>query len=192
MNKPKIFIGIPNIGNIRTELVNWLLSLTKTDYRYSLFMPQNKPHDYNRNVIANRFLETNCDYLLMIDSDVVPTNNVLDMYKLDNDIVSAFVRTYKDGYPIPVALKKVEGGYKVDKEITKGDNIVDVVGTGCIMIKRKVFADLTQPYFKFVYDDKGFLTNGEDFDFCDRVRELGYDIHFNTDYTAQHFTTVNI
>lgn len=189
----KIFVGIPNTGYLRTELVSWLFSHEDKDkYEVTMFFPQNKPHDYNRNIIVKKFLETDNEYLLMIDSDVVPISNVLEMSDLDKGIMSALVRTYKDGDLIPVALKKVEGGYKVWSPLSKGLNEVDAVGTGCLMIKREVFNKITKPYFRFRYNDEGFLINGEDFDFCDRVKEAGYKVYFNADYEAQHFTTINI
>ena len=189
----KIFIGVPNTGFLKTELVEWLFRLKNDDkFKTTLFFPQNRPHDYNRNVIVTEFLKTDNDYLLMIDSDVVPVSNVLELANFDVGIVSGYVKAYKNGETIPIGMKKVKGGYKVKSPLKVGMNEVDAVGTGCLMVKREVFEKMDKPYFRFQYDENGFLSNGEDFHFCEKAKQLGYKIYFNGSYPAQHFTLVNI
>ncbi len=182
----KIFIAIPNTGTIRTETVSWLLGQKD----HVLFMPQAKPHDVCRNVIVNEFLKTDSEWLLMVDSDVVPPQNVTQMIENNVDICSAFVCANICGEIIPVGMTKNSEGYH--HEFRHSEPLlhkVDVVGTGCILIKRKVFDNLSKPYFRFRYDTEGFLTNGEDFDFCERVEE---DIFFDARFVCKHFTVAAI
>lgn len=186
----KIFVAIPNIGNIRTELIDFILTLIGGKYKFELFMPQNKPHDHNRNVIVRQFLKTDCTHLLMIDSDVVPSNNLLEMVEHNVDIVSGWVSVYKNGVVIQLAMNKKEHGYTQAKELKMGLNKVDAVGTGCLMIKREVFEKLKHPYFKFVYDDEGMLIKGEDFYFCDKAKEVGLDVYFDTEHKCYHYQTI--
>lgn len=179
----KIFIGIPNTGTLRTELADWLMKQKAT-----IFMPQAKPHDHCRNIIVREFLKTDCDFLLMVDSDVVPPLNVLDMVENNVDVCSAHVSTF-NGEIIPVGMTKNKEGYHHDfKHSELGLHKVDAVGTGCILIKREVFAKIDKPYFRFKYDEDGILTNGEDFDFSERVKE----VYFDARYKCKHFTTIAI
>lgn len=180
----KVFIGIPNTGLLRTELVEWLMLQDDCD----IFMPQAKPHDHCRNIIVNRFLETDYQWLLMVDSDIVPPNNVLGMIDNDVPVCAAYARTMSNGELIPVGMTKDDVGYHHDfKHSELGLHKVDAVGTGCILIKREVFERLDKPYFKFMYQD-GLLINGEDFDFSERVGE----IYFDSRYKCKHYTTIAI
>ncbi len=184
MQESKLFIGIPNTGTLRTELVTWLMRQKAT-----IFMPQLKPHDHCRNAIVMQFLATDCDWLLMVDSDVVPPDNVVDMIYNDVDVCSAHVSTFNNGEVIPVGMTKDDNGYHHNFEHSRPElHQVDAVGTGCILIKRKVFDTLDRPYFRFKYDENGLLINGEDFDFCERVGE----VYFDAQHVCRHFTTVGI
>lgn len=177
------FIGIPNTGSIRTELAEWLLHQQAV-----VFMPQAKPHDHCRNIIVNEFLKTGCEWLLMVDSDVVPPIDVLDMVNNNKPVCSAHVSTSVKGEAIPVGMTKNENGYHHDfKHSAPALHKVDAVGTGCILIRRDVFGNLKKPYFKFIYED-GLLVNGEDFDFSERVGE----VYFDSRYICKHYTTISI
>jgi hypothetical protein len=186
-----ILIAIPNIGNIRSELCEWLMRLgQQKDIVYRILFSNHKPHDNNRNHIANEFIKSGMDYLLMIDSDIVPITNVLEMVHKDKDVISSFIQTHKEEGTLPLAMKKVDGGYQVYKELTRGLNKVDATGTGCMMIRKNVFEKLDKPYFRFQYNDEGILTNGEDFNFCDKVNEAGMSVYFDTDHRCLHFQTI--
>ena len=179
----KVFVAIPNTGILRTELVQWLMALD-----IKPFMPQAKPHDYCRNLIVEEFLKSDCEWLLMIDSDVVPQCDVLSMVKNDVPVCSAFVCTNLGGEIIPVGMVKNKDGYHHNFRHSAPDlHRVDAVGTGCILIKREVLSTMKKPYFKFIYKD-GMLENGEDFDFCERVEGVYFDARFK----CLHYTTVGI
>jgi len=152
-------------------------------------MPQLKPHDHCRNAIVMQFLETECEWLLMVDSDVVPPGNVVEMIDNDVDVCSAHVSTARNGEVIPVGMTRNEKGYHHDfKHSEPGLHKVDAVGTGCILIKREVFAKLDKPYFRFKYNEDGILINGEDFDFSERAG----NIYFDARYKCKHYTTIAI
>lgn len=183
LNKENVFIGIPNTGILRTELVEWLIVQDAI-----IFMPQAKPHDHCRNIIVEQFLATKCKWLLMVDSDVAPPVNVLEMANNNVKVCSAAVNTAVNREIIPVGMTWNGKGYHHDfKHSTPGVHRVDAVGTGCILIRRDIFEKLQKPYFKFVYKD-GMLINGEDFDFSERVGE----VHFDSRFICKHYTTLAI
>ena len=184
----KVFLGIPNTGYIRTELMTWIM---RSGIQH-ICPTQAKPHDACRNIIVNTFLRSDLKWLLMIDSDVVPLTKVHEMCLNNLPVCSAHVSTCKGLEVIPVGMTKSEGGgYHHDFKHSNPEGAphrVDAVGTGCIMIRRDVFDKLDKPYFKFIYDSEGLLINGEDFDFSERVGE----VYFDPRHRAQHYTTIAI
>jgi hypothetical protein len=191
---PKIMLGVPNTGNLRTELVQWIL---QSGIR-NVFFPQERPHDYCRNVIVNEFLHSGFDFefLLMIDSDVVPVTDILSMAQHNVLVCSAHVCMARGLERIPVGfVRNEQGGYHHDYQHSQpGLHEVDVVGTGCVMIRRDVFASISKPYFKFPYDSDGNRVGGEDFNFCERVQRSSDRpaIYFDATQRCLHYTTIAI
>lgn len=183
----KICLAIPNTGVVQSELALYLFKAAHFGLVHDLFMPQEKPHDVARNVIVHHFLGTDCTHLLMIDSDVIPPDNITRM--VGHDICSAWVNAYKDGHLMPVAMDRVKDGWKQRQTLGAGPNEVDAVGTGCIMVRREVFEKMPAPWFEFIKDERGMLKAGEDFSFCQKAKELGFSIQFDTNYRCVHYCT---
>jgi hypothetical protein len=180
----KVFLGVPNTGNLRVELVEWIF---KQGLKH-VYLPNIRPVDTNRNHIVDTFLQTDCEWLLMVDSDLVPPNDVLEMINNDVDICSAWICINKGQEIIPLAMKEVEGGYQAYATLKQGINKVDATGTGCLLLKRKVFDKVERPFFQFKYNKAGYLVAGEDFNFCKKASEY-FDIHFDTRFRCKHYVT---
>ena len=181
-------IAVPNTGTLHTRLVEWLLR-----QKAIINLSNARPLAHNRNLIVDEFLKSETEHLLMVDSDIVPPVNVLDMIDNDVDICSAFARIPKGRELIPVGMVKNEDGYHHDyKHSAPGLHKVDAVGTGCILIRRNVFEVMKKPYFQFVYNEDGFIANGEDFNFCDKAKEAGFDIYFDSRYRCQHYVSIPV
>ena len=197
--KENIFIGIPNMGEIRVE--TWILTLNWVTrgipYGLKIFPtpPGTRPEPVARNLIVEEFLrQKDFKYLLMLDADVVPPPNILDLCRLNLDIVGAFIMICKNGELLPMVLKKTEEGeFEIVKEI-RGNSLVEVdaTGTGCLMIHRRVLETMTKPYFHFVFGPEGNLLRGEDFEFCDKARQHGFKIWVHTGYVAEHYNKVGL
>lgn len=202
----KILVGIPTIQEqLTSSLGRFLFSLGK--YCGAAFelkvlngsSPLTYPIEYQRNKMAEDFLATDCDWLWFIDSDVLPTENSLELLKLlgKADIVAGI-------YPILSlpASKKPEmiwSFYEArdnlfsefrDKSIN--DNRVveaDAAGTGCMLLSRKVLSDerlqvapdCTPPaLFHTPRQPNGKVGGTEDMEFCGRARRLGYRLLVDT------------
>lgn len=195
MDKKSVFIAVPNTGNMRVELTSFLMStIHKCEFlsKTFLFFPQKRPIDANRNHIVEKFLESGFDYLLMIDSDIAPASNVIEMIKNDVKICSADIHAYRPEGRIRLALKKEKRGYSCAQINEDEVNEVDACGTGCLLVHRDVFEKIKTPYFKFQYDEKGALIKGEDFYFCDKARDEGFKINYDARYKTAHYTTISI
>lgn len=192
----KVFIAIPTTGNIRIELAKFLLNIIHTS-RYQIVIDMVSFGDicHNRNLLVKKFLQTKCDYLLFIDSDIVSPMNILEMIEDGKDIVSPVNFTLVDEQLMALLLKKNKEGYEVDKEAIGDKNHlveVDATGLGCILIKREVFSELKKPYFQFILDKDGLIKNGEDFNFCEKAKEVGYSIYIDKRFMTSHFKPVDL
>jgi hypothetical protein len=174
------------------------------DQRYTLRIqhPSHSPIDNNRHHIFKDFIDGGEDYLLMIDSDNPPINNPLDLVELGLDVV---------GLPTPVwhftDKKKgerpvYENAYKYVPEEDaylewpdkQGLQEVDAVGSGCILIARRVLEhpDMqkgsSQPSF---YPDGTHKKSG-DIMFCERAKQCGFKIYAHYNYRCLHFVELEL
>ena len=146
----KILITVPCLHWIHKHVAHRLL-LLQCDNRHKLTisMPSHKPYENNLHHIVNDFMAGGYDFWLNIDSDNPPTKNPLDLVELDKDII---------GLPTPIwhyeGINQKKGerpvywnGYDYDEKTgayrehlpREGLQKVDAVGTGCILIARRVF-----------------------------------------------------
>lgn len=207
MSKPiKIYMGIPSTGT-RSDLQCYILREIEDRYKEQVELVYPKQcahrifHDYARNEVVKEFLDTDCDVLWFLDSDVVPPHHVMDLVALHYNKWEAA------GAPYPVFMSQPgqeqrqivftvyeghNGGGLAPANIPmEGQKFVDGIATGCIFVKREVFERLNAPYFEFEYDSETrALTKGEDIGFCLKLSKLG--IKFYVDFTAvcKHYKNV--
>jgi len=117
--RKRIFVAIPSsTGKLVTDLVYVLLSWVRNpSWIIQLYMVKGMfPLDNARNHCVQKFLESNCDYLLWIDDDIVPPPDGLSkLLKADKDMIGGvgFAMKYENGvgFPYPVTLR-----YNEDKK----------------------------------------------------------------------------
>ena len=194
MKTKSIWISVLNQGNIRPELANLLAQLPRQrKYDISVTYPAKKPITNNRNTIVKRFLETDYDYLLMIDGDCVPTDKILDLADYDKDIIGAVCFGYIKEMLVPFVMKKRKDGMYDVVDINQNSGVIecDGIGSGVMMIARRVLEDMPFP-FRNEYDPEGIKVKGLDFNFCRRAQKMGYKVWCNTDMLVSHWTTVDL
>ena len=91
LNKKKVLIACPNgDGWIHKHVVNVLMKfLHDTRFHVEIILPTHRPFVQNLHMIQRDFLKGDYDFLISIDADNPPTNNVLDLIELDFDVVGA-------------------------------------------------------------------------------------------------------
>ena len=194
-----IYIAILNQGEIRVELAHLIAHLAAhTQYNIFYSYPALKPIENNRNQIVLDFLEKKeYEYLLMIDGDIIPPLNILDLANYQKDIVGAACFAFRQNSIVPLILKKEKDNsnmYKVmEVEGTEGLIEADAIGTGCIMIHRRVLENkkLKHP-FRNYYDKNGIRNRGLDLSFCQRAKEIGYKVYCHLDFTCSHWTIMDL
>jgi len=194
MKNKSVLISVLNQGEVRPELVDLLFRLRDGGkYKIGIEYPAKKPIAYNRNDICKRFLETEYDYLLMIDSDCVPNEKVLELADYDKDIIGATCFGFLKNMIVPFVMRQRQD-FKydiVDADLNNGIVEVDAIGSGVMMIARRVLENLPFP-FRNEYDPEGIKTKGLDFNFCRRAKLLGYKVFCDTDILASHWTTIDL
>ncbi|MHA1854063.1 MAG: hypothetical protein ACTSUF_11245 [Candidatus Heimdallarchaeaceae archaeon] len=195
MDKNKrILIATLNQGTTDIELTDVLVKLSNNPYyQVGMIYPCDKPTYSNRNKIVQKFLQSDFDYLLMIDDDVIPPMNILELADFQKDIISAVCFSFQQNMNVPLTLKQSkEGDYNVD--MFKGyEGLVetDAVGTGCLMLSRKVLEDIQAP-FNDIIDEDGIRKFGHDVAFCKKAKEKGYKVYCNLNYSCQHKVTFDL
>ena len=189
-----VYIAILNQGFIRAEMSALISELPK-QRKYNLFVtyPANKPITFNRNKIVQKFLESGMDYLLMMDDDCIPPENILDMADFDKDIIGGLCYGFLNKTVIPFCMVQNEKGNYNVKETFDGEGVVecDAIGSGVMMIKREVLIDFPFP-FKNEYDPEGIKIKGLDFNFCKRAKKKGFKVFCHTDFKCSHWTIMDL
>ena len=172
----KIMIAIPHIWNIRAELTQFLLSLNSYWHEVKIFLSWGRPITHNRNKILNVFKESWFDYLLMIDSDIKPPDNIIEMVNNKVDICSADIHTALWNEIIRLWLEKVDWWYKTKQVLIDWLNEVDATWTWCMLLSKKIIDDVWQ-----------FEWDSEDFNYCERAINKWYKVYYDTRYKCKHF-----
>ena len=199
----RIHIAIPSrnpVGyDLCGELAMSLMKMRQDDrYAVTIRMVGGFGVDIVRNRIVAEFLETDAQFLLMIDDDMVPPDDLLGMADSGNDVVGAlyyawdprlgpFVAAYDRGTTTPYS-RLVIG----DAERT-GLREVALVGSGCVMCHRRVFEALPTPWFDFETDAaRRNILVPEDYLFCRKAAASGFRIFLDTDRICGHIKKVDL
>lgn len=177
-------------SELAIKLPRWL-----RETRHEVFFESSneKPVEHNRNSIVQRFLASDRDYLLQIDSDVVPPLNPLNLVDLGLDVISApcwiyqrkaFLNVYKFD-------EKHEFLLPLDPAMHKSVVEIDATGSGILLTSRKVLQAVKAP-FERKYDENGIEELGQDLYFCQKARDAGFKIHTHFSYISKHYKTVNL
>jgi hypothetical protein len=147
-----------------------------------------------RNKIVNLFLDTECDYLVMVDDDVVPPPESLtylpELLEANDDygmiaVPHVMPLPGQPGRLILTAFGDVE-------DLVKGLNEVDLVATGCVGISRAALVALGENPF-WIENDPTATIQSDDFLFCKDLHEAGFKIGAWYDgWYCDHLTTVSL
>lgn len=202
----KVRVAVPtrshNYSEVSLSLTRLLLNLQKSEkYDVDVQISYKQPVDANRNKIVKKFLSSECEWLLMMDADIVPPENILDMIEHGKKIVSATVLGMKDGVPHPLIMKMDDDkemyrmvGLDQYQDELRDDGLIEIdgSGTGCILIHREVLEKMEPPWFKFEYNKFGDIKYSEDYKFSQKAKEMGYKIYCDTNMPCKHFKKVDL
>lgn len=197
--KPIIFIGAPVYGTVEPELLeDWM----RFAYHCGRRMPQydfllgikTKSEQFRARIaIVEAALQSNADWLLMLDDDMIinpyvtqgPTDEygfIEKMIAHDKDVCGALYWQRGGNHEAVVMHKVSEAGYRFlrDDELTYGLQKVDVAGGGCLLIKMRVFDKIKPPYFSPEYKWS------TDIQLCRAATEAGFEVWADTSIELGH------
>jgi len=150
-----------------------------------------------RNKLCHSAIENNCDWLLMIDSDMTFPPDACDrLLAHKKDFVSALA--FKKKYPFtPVMAKKTiaeddASTYSVianwvDNALLK----VDGIGTAFLLLNMKEVKKLKEPWFFHEYLEKSKTILGSDYYFCNKASAKGHQMWVDTSLKIGHIGEYN-
>lgn len=165
------------------------------------------PIDWNRNMVTREALKWGADYLLFLDVDqTFPKNMVAqmleDMDNLDCSIVSGSYHKkappFGPVYGNLIVPKDDQSLVAPDPCLSPPAFKVDIVGMGCVLIKREVFEAITKLnekeqkgtgerwFYYDVYEKTLEHSASEDVYFCKRAKKAGFDIIMNSTIDSGH------
>jgi hypothetical protein len=126
-------------------------------------------------------LNSGATHMMFMDSDhIFPKELIIKLASHDKEVVGVHCATKRA--PIRSNCDGLDG-----KRLTApGAGLQEVkrLGTGLMLVDLKVFKKMRQPYFDFKWDkERGWI--GEDYYFCDRVREQGFKVYVDHDVSKE-------
>lgn len=202
-------MGIPSLGERHDAQNYWLRRMEKQhkdtiEFVYPEIYVGRLFHDCARNAYVEQFLDSDCDILFFLDSDIIPPERLFDLVlehgsKWDLAGAPYPVWMQQEGFDGPqvtftVYTDRGQPGKLWPAPIPEqGLDMVSGIATGCIFIRRTVLEKMSKPYFEFKYDPlTRQMLEGEDLGFCRKVNELGFK--FFVDYTmlCHHYKRVSL
>lgn len=201
---PVVRVCIPHWGSVSFEFVRSMyvpLEMPQPDFsKYMLLMRGILNLDTERNELVKQALEDKkTTHVLFVDTDIVPEtptdpNQAIRMLLATNaPIVSGLYRAKQTtGFWHAMWSKipnvPVEQGYSPIQSWTGNWITVDAIGMGFCLIKREVFEKVPYPWFEW----KRKEGPSEDFAFCQKAKEAGYEIKVLTDIRLSHIGTLKV
>jgi len=206
--RQKVYVAILNHGWLRREMFYMLERMRNTAYVDMYLEPLRKswanPIFANRNKITKRFLEhePKCDWLMMIDDDVVPQDNPMELFQATNieeyDVIGIPAKVRQAGrslnwvaylkHPEKDAYAPVDFGL-VDSD----DDLMEVatIGSGLIIVHRRVL-EAIRAAWTIEMDEDGIGTFGTDFAFCRRATAAGFKVYTTPWRRCEHYKEVGL
>ena len=180
-----IFIGVPRSDiNLAfgSSLFQFRTEIEKSHRVESCFV-YGKKRDEAREILVDKFLRSECDYLLFLDDD--HTGHRAEMLEglLAADTYVCALKCYARYFPFQCTLMtvdRVNNIYFAD-DTRRGYMVCNLVGFGMTLIKRETFDLIERPYFKC--DERG---EREDNYFCHKLEKAGIMPVGYFDYVLPH------
>jgi hypothetical protein len=188
MSSPRVLVVMPTRGYAYAPSLLRAVDLAKR-FGHELVLEIGRPIELVRTRLMTRFLESQADYVLTIDDDVVapedaPQDAVDRMLALNAPVATA-------AYPIMTDTGLVWGvkAAGTDDWLSELPGHVFPVrhtGLGFTLIHRDVFARIRKPWFQFGAAPGGRMV-GEDTWFCNGVTQAGLEILCDGSIRCSHF-----
>ena len=211
IKKPSLYIAMPCYDMVKIQtmisMVKLVAQLTQAGIKMEVNTMKSPYIAYARNILTARFMESEYDYLLFIDSDVefepesvvrmlvakkriICTPYRVKAEKLDKHIYTVEFKDPKNIPMMPGGLVELEAGptglMLIDRVVF--ERIITNHPELKIKNKATPTADKSHEFYYNFFDfgfDEGYST-GEDISFCRLARGNDFTIYANTESTTRH------
>lgn len=197
VRKPKVLIGAAGfhgmIPEVQENFFQFAYRCGRDFPQYDFFLKIviKKEQFRARNNLVDLAITNDCEYLLMLDDDmVIPPDLFGRLVKHDKDVTGCLYYQRGGAYH-PVIMKQVSKKdglmgidfiHHFDPMLTKPGlyKLDGIIGGGCMLFKVDVFRKIPQPYFWI----DGIV--GTDVHVCNQLRGAGVDIWVDTSIELGH------
>lgn len=194
----KVALGLPIGGDV----VHWrfatsLLEMIKPQ-QHGVIVRQGSLVDASRNEIVKLFLQhpVGFTHLLFLDSDMIfPHDTIVKLIEANAPVASGLCYT-RTPPMIPCVFERTQNAENaVWKKGTaplseNQSQVIDGAGTGCLLIRRDVFEQLSFPWFAIEWH--GEKQRGEDLYFAEKCFEKNIQTKIHTGVITQHINSASI
>ena len=173
----KVLIGVPALDRVHTEFAISLASLACESARRGIHI-RIEPVIHFTLKNAHAHLVENAQifgasHLLLVETDnTFPKDTLARLLEHDKDIVGATYLTRSEPH-MPMGLT-IEG--KAPDVTGGGLRQMACIPMGVTLIKMKIFEQMEQPWWREPYMEQVNRFATDDYDFCNRARELGFEV----------------
>jgi hypothetical protein len=198
MNKPSIYIAVPNAGTIEIDTIksiNNLLGVSWAKFKFFECVNKSGMLGRTRNFLAKN-LKDKCDYLLFVDSDSIFEPDTIKKALDANKEIVGVSYPMKEYPNIQVCgtwtnntLGRVERSDWVKTDSCKDEfGILDWVGAGILLVNTDALKKIEYPWFRngIIYTDEGNEEYQEDIGFCINAKKCGCEINVLTTNKTKH------
>jgi hypothetical protein len=180
MKKTKLAIGLVSYGPQDPHF--WLpfsrlcydLGKSKRIQLVEVYHEESCRISTNRNKVARAFMAGEADWVWLLDTDTATSIDTLkELLNSREPFIGALCYSTKDGRTFPEAVIHTGLDFYEPADLSAGGTVtVDAVGTGCLLVHRKVFQKVLDSYSTY-YSDGRFIpvlkerVSGEDVDTAD-------------------------
>lgn len=210
MTTERICIAYPYNGPVAEEFMWSLVQLVVVEITHedrllgSFYKARGSNIADNRNRICAHFLDnTNDTWLLMVDTDMEFEPDAprrlwqgIQSYPDKNILIIGAAALLENGSCVFYAKSDTPGIYNSPTEIDNTIYELDAVGTGMILIHRRVLHEMrlkfVGPWHWFGHDQEGETMLGTDFTFCRRAASRGFKSYGHGGVRLNHMKTLPV
>jgi glycosyltransferase involved in cell wall biosynthesis len=146
-----------------------------------------------RNTLVQRALENGSEWVFFLDDDhVFPEDALMRLLEHDLDMVCSLYLRRSGGFnPVAAAARSEDGLYdSIDLKELPGEGLLKIHASGgCgMLIKAEVFRAISEEPTWFEYGRVGSWHASEDYIFCEKAQEAGFDIFLDLQARLGHMT----
>ena len=160
-------------------------------HNYSFTFVQNSLVYDARESIVKSFLDSKCEALMMIDSDMTFHPQSIEFLERHNKpyvTAKAFKRVEPYQPCFYTKVERRDEGWYMESPVEYGEGLLKIEGSGmaCCLIRREVFDKIKSPYF---FPE---VNLGEDLTFCQKLKLENIDMYVDTTLQFGHLANIEI